>query len=86
MASTAPAVGLVEVYDLDSGPGSSVFNISTRGDVQTGDDVMIGGFIVFGNGSQARARARASVRRSRAPACRSVDRPDSHAVRLRRGT
>jgi cyclophilin family peptidyl-prolyl cis-trans isomerase len=44
--------GLVEVYDLDSGPGSSVLNISTRGNVQTGDNVMIGGFIVTGNGSQ----------------------------------
>jgi hypothetical protein len=42
----------VEVYDLDSGPGSSVLNISTRGNVQTGDNVMIGGFIVAGNGSQ----------------------------------
>ena len=44
--------GLVEVYDLDSGPGSSVLNISTRGKVQTGDNVMIGGFIITGNGSQ----------------------------------
>ncbi len=44
--------GLVEVYDLDSGPGSSVLNISTRGNVQTGDNVMIGGFIVTGNESQ----------------------------------
>ena len=45
-------IGLVEVYDLDSGPGSSLLNISTRGTVQTGDNVMIGGFIVAGNGSQ----------------------------------
>jgi len=45
-------VGLVEVYDLDSGPGSSVLNISTRADVQTGDNVMIGGFIVAGTGDQ----------------------------------
>ncbi|MGB8341460.1 MAG: peptidylprolyl isomerase [Chthoniobacterales bacterium] len=44
--------GLVEVYDLDSGPGSSVLNVSTRGNVQTGDNVMIGGFIVTGNESQ----------------------------------
>ncbi len=44
--------GLVEVYDLGSGPGSSILNISTRGDVQTGDNVMIGGFIVFGDGTQ----------------------------------
>ncbi len=51
-ASTTSGVGLVEVYDLDSGPGSSVLNISTRGKVQTGDNVMIGGFIIAGSGSQ----------------------------------
>ncbi len=45
-------VGLVEVYDLDSGPGASVLNISTRSDVQTGDNVLIGGLIVAGTGSQ----------------------------------
>jgi cyclophilin family peptidyl-prolyl cis-trans isomerase len=45
-------VGLVEVYDVDSGPGSSVLNISTRSDVGTGEDVLIGGFIVFGEGDQ----------------------------------
>lgn len=44
--------GLVEIYDLGSGPGSNIVNISTRGNVQHGDDVMIGGFIVFGDGSQ----------------------------------
>lgn len=51
-AGGATGLGLVEVYDVDSGPGSSVLNISTRSDVQTGDDILIGGFIVFGNGSQ----------------------------------
>jgi hypothetical protein len=45
-------LGLVEVYDVDSGPGSTILNISTRGTVQTGDNVMIGGFIVTGEGSQ----------------------------------
>jgi len=45
-------LGLVEIYDLDSGPGSSILNISTRSNVQLGDDVLIGGFIVFGEGSQ----------------------------------
>ncbi|MGI8480861.1 MAG: multicopper oxidase family protein, partial [Chthoniobacterales bacterium] len=39
-------VGIVEVYDLDESGGSPLANISTRGFVQTGDDVMIGGFIV----------------------------------------
>ncbi|HEX3817918.1 MAG TPA: peptidylprolyl isomerase [Chthoniobacterales bacterium] len=45
-------IGLVEVYDLDSGPGSSLGNISTRGDVEGGNDVMIGGLIVSGQGAQ----------------------------------
>ncbi len=51
-ANGGTGVGLVEVYDVDSGPGSSVLNISTRSDVQTGDNVLIGGFIVYGEGSQ----------------------------------
>ena len=51
-ANGGTGVGLVEVYDVDSGPGSSVLNISTRSDVQTDDNVLIGGFIVYGEGSQ----------------------------------
>ena len=39
-------VGSVEVYDLDATSGSLLANISTRGFVQTGDNAMIGGFIV----------------------------------------
>jgi hypothetical protein len=39
-------VALVEVYDLTPTPGSLLANLSTRGFVQTGDNVMIGGFIV----------------------------------------
>ena len=39
-------VGLVEVYDLNAASGSLLANISTRGFVQSGDNVMIGGFIV----------------------------------------
>ncbi len=41
-----PGVGLVEVYDISADSGSIVANISTRGNVGTGDDVMIGGFIL----------------------------------------
>jgi cyclophilin family peptidyl-prolyl cis-trans isomerase len=51
-ANGSSGIGLVEVYDIDSGPGSSVLNISTRGNVEQSDDVMIGGFIVSGDGSQ----------------------------------
>ena len=38
--------GLVEVYDLDTAAKSTLANTSTRGLVQTGDNVLIGGFIV----------------------------------------
>ncbi len=39
-------VGLVEAYDLSSGVDSVLANISTRGLIETGDNVMIGGIIV----------------------------------------
>jgi hypothetical protein len=45
-------VGLVEAYDLDQSVDSRLANISTRGFVQTGDDVMIGGLFVVGSTSQ----------------------------------
>jgi hypothetical protein len=44
-AQDGTGVGLVEVYDL-AAPGSELINISTRGLVGTGDNVMIAGFIV----------------------------------------
>jgi hypothetical protein len=43
-------VALVEVYDLSPAASSRLGNISTRSFVQTGDNVMIGGFIVQGGG------------------------------------
>lgn len=43
-------VGLVEAYDLDRTANSDLVNISTRGLVGAGDNVMIGGLIVGGNG------------------------------------
>jgi hypothetical protein len=45
-------IGLVEAFDLDRSVDSKLANISTRGFVQTGDDVMIGGIIALGTGSQ----------------------------------
>ena len=45
-------LGLVEVYDLDSTTDSKLANISTRGQVLTDDDVMIGGVIVVGAAPQ----------------------------------
>jgi hypothetical protein len=51
--------GLVEVYDLNTGASSQLGNISSRGHVQTGDNVMIGGFIVGNNIGAARIVVRA---------------------------
>lgn len=43
-------VALVEIYDIESQPpASQLANISTRAPVQTGDNVMIGGFIISGS-------------------------------------
>jgi hypothetical protein len=42
-------IGLVELYDLDAEAPAKVANISTRGFVLTGENVMIGGLIVTGN-------------------------------------
>jgi hypothetical protein len=39
-------IGLVEVYDLSAQSKSKLANISTRGFVDTGDNVIIGGFII----------------------------------------
>jgi probable HAF family extracellular repeat protein len=44
----APGLGIVEVYDLAQQSNSKLANISTRGFVDTGDNVMIGGFIAGG--------------------------------------
>lgn len=46
-ANNQPGLSLVEVYDLDQ-KDSVLANISTRGDVESGDNVMIGGFIIGG--------------------------------------
>ena len=44
-------IGLIEIYDLDAGITSQLANVSTRGFVGTGDDVMIGGVIIGPNGA-----------------------------------
>jgi hypothetical protein len=56
--NNATGVTVVEAYDLDPGQGSSLANISTRGLVQTGNDVMIGGFIIGGGGGDTRVLIR----------------------------
>ena len=51
--NNSAGVALVEVYDLTPGASSSLGNISTRSFVQTGEHVMIGGFIVQGTGRKS---------------------------------
>jgi uncharacterized repeat protein (TIGR01451 family) len=51
-ADGGTGVGLLEAFDLDRSVDSRLANISTRGFVQTGEDVMIGGFIVLGSAQQ----------------------------------
>ena len=51
-AGDTTGVGLLEIYDLERGLGPGVLNISTRGRVDLGENVLIGGFIVAGQASQ----------------------------------
>jgi uncharacterized repeat protein (TIGR01451 family) len=51
-------VGLVEVYDNNQALDSDLANISTRGFVLTGDNVMIGGFTLGGNNNATRIAVR----------------------------
>jgi uncharacterized repeat protein (TIGR03803 family) len=59
--NSGTGVGVVEVYDLDQTVNSKLANISTRGFVDTADNVMIGGLIVSGGigGGSARVIVRA---------------------------
>ena len=45
-------IGVVEAYDLDTSANSKLANISTRGLVQTGDNVLFAGTIIVGQASQ----------------------------------
>jgi hypothetical protein len=49
-------VGVVEVYDANQAADSQLANISTRGFVRTGGDVMIGGFILSGTNTRVALR------------------------------
>ena len=51
-AQKATGIGLVEIYDLDPSSASILVNISTREFVDTGNNVMIGGFIIQGSQPQ----------------------------------
>jgi len=45
----ATGIGVVELYDLDQPAPANPANIATRGFVESGDNVMIGGFIIGGS-------------------------------------
>jgi len=47
-------VGLIEIYDNNKATDSALANISTRGFVQTGNNVLIGGFMLGGDPHNAR--------------------------------
>ena len=55
--SAGTGVGIVEVFDLNLTGGSILGNIATRGFVQTGNDAMIGGFIVVTQPTKVLIRA-----------------------------
>ncbi len=48
-ANNTAGIALLELYDLDSASASLIHNMSTRGQVETGDNVMIAG-VIIGNG------------------------------------
>lgn len=50
-------IGLIEVYDLDSGADSHLVNLSARAFVGIGDNVLIGGLIVRANSKPLLLRA-----------------------------
>ena len=57
--NSSVGIALVEAYDTNNEAKSRMANISTRGFVETGDNVMIGGFIVGDQRSGVRVVARA---------------------------
>jgi len=50
-------IALVEAYDPDPASGSRLAQMSTRGNVRTGDDILIGGFIVLNGATRVLLRA-----------------------------
>jgi hypothetical protein len=51
-ANNTTGISVVEIYDLERSVDSKLANISTRGLVQTGDNVLIAGTIVLGQAPQ----------------------------------
>lgn len=55
-AGNTAGIGLVEVYDLEAESFADLGNISTRGQVGTGDNVLIGGLIVRDDSNRNRSQ------------------------------
>ncbi|HEY1582327.1 MAG TPA: hypothetical protein VGF73_04415 [Chthoniobacterales bacterium] len=55
----ATGVGMVEVYEVGQSAGSQLDNLSARGRVGTGSNVMVGGFVLGGGDGNARLLIRA---------------------------
>ncbi len=56
-ANNTTGIGVAEAYDLSLASAAKLANVSTRGFVQTGDNIMIGGFIVVNNSVKVVVRA-----------------------------
>jgi len=48
-ANSTTGIGVAQAYDLNLASAARLANLSTRGFVQTGDNLMIGGFIIANN-------------------------------------
>ncbi len=52
-ADNNPGVGLAEIYDADAGiPTARLINLSARANVGTGNNVLVGGFVISGTTSE----------------------------------
>jgi hypothetical protein len=82
-------IGVVEAYDLDSQSPAELANISTRGFVDSADNVMIGGFILGGDNGNSRIVIRgigpslADVGLTNVLADPTLDLFDANGMRLR---
>jgi hypothetical protein len=56
----ATGIGVVEVYDLDATNNAKLANLSTRGFVDKGDNILIGGFIAGNRNGSINVLIRAS--------------------------
>jgi hypothetical protein len=77
-------IALVEAYDRDRGGSSEMANISTRGVVGTGNDVLIGGFIAGARSGATNVIVRAIGPSLTGQEFRCLARPCGYVVRQER--